>query len=91
MKNQSNRKIDIIYNITRVCPWDCAICCVDALHVKKKNNSLIIRSESLSKEEIYPRLSEEENIYEKATNILINNKEELSLVGSEMCIRDRRN
>lgn len=54
MKNQSNRKIDIIYNITRVCPWDCAICCVDALHVKKKNNSLIIRSESLSKEEIYP-------------------------------------
>jgi len=25
--------MDVIWNLTRVCPWDCAICCVSALHV----------------------------------------------------------
>lgn len=24
--------MDIIWNLTRVCPWDCAICCITALH-----------------------------------------------------------
>jgi len=25
--------MDVIWNLTRACPWDCAICCVSALHV----------------------------------------------------------
>lgn len=25
--------MDVIWNLTRVCPWDCAICCVSGLHV----------------------------------------------------------
>ncbi len=24
--------MDVIWNLTRICPWDCAICCVTALH-----------------------------------------------------------
>lgn len=25
--------MDVIWNLTRACPWDCAICCVSAFHV----------------------------------------------------------
>lgn len=25
--------MDVIWNLTRACPWDCAICCVSALHI----------------------------------------------------------
>jgi len=25
--------MDMIWNLTRICPWDCAICCVSAFHV----------------------------------------------------------
>lgn len=46
-------QIDIIYNSTLLCPWDCAICCVDAIHVKKKNNNIVVRSEGLTKVENY--------------------------------------
>jgi MoaA/NifB/PqqE/SkfB family radical SAM enzyme len=24
--------MDVIWNLTRICPWDCAICCVTAIH-----------------------------------------------------------
>lgn len=24
--------MDVIWNLTRICPWDCAICCITALH-----------------------------------------------------------
>jgi MoaA/NifB/PqqE/SkfB family radical SAM enzyme len=41
------RKIDIIYNSTLVCPWDCAVCCVDAVHVKKRGGLIEINSDGL--------------------------------------------
>lgn len=31
------KNLDIIWNISLVCPWDCEICCVDAIHVAKRN------------------------------------------------------
>ncbi len=35
-------KLDIIWDITSICPWDCAICCVDARYVKKTNDAILI-------------------------------------------------
>ena len=40
--------IDIIWNLTRVCPWDCKVCYVDAAHVAIKNDLIVIRSSGLS-------------------------------------------
>lgn len=33
--------MDVIWNLTRACPWDCAICCVSALHVCNTTEYLI--------------------------------------------------
>jgi len=28
--------MDIIWNLTRICPWNCAICCMSAIHAKSE-------------------------------------------------------
>src|SRR5690348_16148246 len=59
--------IDIIWNLTLVCPWDCKVCCVDAAHVAIKNDLIVIRSSGLSNEVTINRsLHPGENIYEVA-------------------------
>lgn len=44
------KAVDIIWNVTRLCPWDCSICCVDAIHVRKNRaaNSIVLRRHGLS-------------------------------------------
>jgi len=42
-----NRRLDIIWNISLVCPWDCKFCCTDAVHVSSRNNNIIVRENSL--------------------------------------------
>ena len=44
--------IDIIWNISLVCPWDCEFCCTDAIHVTKKNNSITSKENSLETERL---------------------------------------
>lgn len=51
VKAPEPRKVDIIWNITLVCMWDCAECCVDAVHVVKRGDKIIIRSEGFAKVE----------------------------------------
>jgi MoaA/NifB/PqqE/SkfB family radical SAM enzyme len=41
-------KVDIIWNITRVCPWDCAQCCVDAYHVTRDGDTVSVRHSGLA-------------------------------------------
>jgi MoaA/NifB/PqqE/SkfB family radical SAM enzyme len=41
-------KVDIIWNSTLVCPHDCAVCCVDAIHVTRRGDSIKIRSKGLT-------------------------------------------
>jgi len=41
-------KVDIIWNITRVCPWDCAQCCVDAYHVTRDGDAVSVRHSGLA-------------------------------------------
>ncbi|BCE02847.1 hypothetical protein [Marinicellulosiphila megalodicopiae] len=44
--------LDIIWNITLICPWDCEFCCTDAVHVSQEKNSIIAREHSLKKTSI---------------------------------------
>jgi len=48
-------KVDIIWNITRICPWDCAQCCVDAYHVRPAAGGVDIRFRGLSRTSTIPR------------------------------------
>lgn len=53
------KKLDIIWNITLVCPWDCEFCCTDAVHVSKKFGEIIATEHSLTSERVVDtRLSE---------------------------------
>lgn len=48
-QDSKERFVDIIWNITLVCPWDCEICCVDAVHVVKKRQTIQLRSRGLTR------------------------------------------
>lgn len=47
--------LDIIYNTTLLCPWDCDICCVDAVHVKPGVHDVIFRSHGFQQVTTIPR------------------------------------
>src|ERR1044071_8036933 len=38
--------VDLIWNTTLVCPYDCAVCCVDAVHVRRRAGQIELRSEA---------------------------------------------
>lgn len=38
--------VDLIWNMTLVCPYDCAVCCVDAVHVSRRAGHIELRSEA---------------------------------------------
>ena len=62
----SKKKIDIIWNITQICMWDCEVCCVDAVHVKASKNKITVRSEGLNTLEVLPYIrGTEKNYYEQ--------------------------
>ena len=83
------KKLDIIWNITLVCPWDCEFCCTDAVHVSEKYGNIIVREHSLSKstvvnkklrerfKELYPNI--EPTIFDLALLDRQNNGLELNL------------
>ena len=73
-------KVDIIFNSTLVCPWDCAVCCVDAVHVQRRDGQLIMRSQGLSKTESHP-LSPNISPYIQAIKLRQKRGEELTLEG----------
>lgn len=43
---------DIIWNVTPICGWDCAACCVAATHVKQKDDVVQISSPKLDRYEV---------------------------------------
>lgn len=64
----TEKKIDFIWNISLVCPWDCQFCCTDAAHVKNINGLIQIRSKGLSVQHIledHERFSLRSFFYEK--------------------------
>jgi len=46
---RDNRRLDIIWNMTSICPWNCKICCVDAKQVSiHKETKTITIKDSIS-------------------------------------------
>lgn len=60
------KKIDIIWNVTKVCSWDCAVCCVDADHISRTNGSITIKTESLLKEHKIQAIDGQGSIFDQA-------------------------
>src|SRR5436190_469675 len=58
-------KVDIIWNITKICSWDCAVCCVDADHVSKKNGSITMKTDSLQNAHNIPFNADEGSIFDQ--------------------------
>lgn len=46
--------MDLIWNVSLICPWDCEFCCTDAVHVQKMTNSVVLRESGLSSRRIIP-------------------------------------
>lgn len=72
------RKYDIIWNMSLVCPWDCSICCVDAVNVKATSKEIHIISEGLTKNDTIER-SKESTIFDQALRERQSKKLEASL------------
>lgn len=68
-KGEVFRKVDIIWNITLICPWDCDVCCVDAVHVAKRNGRIQIRSSSLTTTDTLAPLPGSGTIYDQAMKL----------------------
>lgn len=51
---KEERRIDLIWNHTALCPHDCSDCCVDAAHAKGDGEFVVIRSANLMREERVP-------------------------------------
>lgn len=60
------RVVDIIWNATLICPWDCAVCCVDAVHVKRQATFVTLRSRGLELTERIPFDPTQGTIYDQA-------------------------
>ncbi|MFJ2398668.1 radical SAM/SPASM domain-containing protein [Streptomyces sp. NPDC087843] len=59
-------RIDLIWSLTLVCPWDCPMCSVDAVHVRRHRGHTEVRSRALT---VVDRLSgerETDGIYVQA-------------------------
>ncbi|MFA8324111.1 radical SAM/SPASM domain-containing protein [Burkholderia ubonensis] len=84
------KKVDLIYNTTLVCPWDCEICCVDAVHVQKRGSELHMHSRGLGVSEVFPLDSRYPNIYAQAAAIRSGRGQELDLAGKKLLIDNLR-
>ncbi|MBI4154458.1 hypothetical protein HY498_00015 [Candidatus Woesearchaeota archaeon] len=62
------KKLDIIWNMSLVCPWDCKICCVDAVHVTSRSDQFTIVANNLKDVGVFNRNSND-SIYNQATKI----------------------
>jgi len=73
-----DKNINLIWNMSLICPWDCGICCVDAVNVKSEKGKVKITSEGLTKEEFIER-NERLSIYDQALQARQEKGLELSL------------
>lgn len=71
--------LDIIYNMTPVCPHDCPLCCVDAAHVTRQGDDVVIRIDGLQTEHRVPRGDDARSIFDIAAGKLQSLGRELSL------------
>jgi MoaA/NifB/PqqE/SkfB family radical SAM enzyme len=86
-KTVSPSNVQVIWNITKICGWDCEFCCVDATHVKRTNSNIIIRTHCLSKIHNL-KFERSMDTYELANKFLIKKGMELSLFEKLMVLNN---
>lgn len=80
--------LDLIWNMTGVCPHDCATCCVDATHVARDGEEIRIRTDGLTRETRLPRPPGGGTIFDiaarhlQAKGLELDLKRKLQLVGN---------
>ena len=72
------RKLDLIWNLSLVCPWDCEICCVDAAYVGSEDGEGVIKSGFLSDKTTFAK-EKRSSSFNQAADILQKKKAELDL------------
>jgi len=75
---QLKPKVDIIWNITRLCMWNCSMCCVDAVHVQKQKAKIVFRSHSLKRETSIDFSFDGSPMFDQASQHQVRSKAELS-------------
>lgn len=60
---------DIIWNVTSICGWNCAACCVSATHVKQKDGVALISSPELDRYEIIEDDGQGGNPFDRALRL----------------------
>lgn len=79
MPDASPQKLDIIWNLTRLCGWDCSICCVDAIQVEEGPRGVVgLRSDGLERVEFHA-LTGHTNRFSAAAALVQAQGRELSL------------
>lgn len=77
----TTRKVDLIWNMTLICPHDCQICCVDAVHVSRKGGNIVVRSGGLAKIDQLPIKPGPQSIFDQALEFRQSQGLELNLAG----------
>ena len=72
-------KLDIIWNLSLVCPWNCEICCVDAAYVNTEDGEGVITSNFLTDKKNFVKDKKKGSIFNQAAKILQEDKLELDL------------
>ena len=50
--NASQPTLDLIWNVSLICPWDCEFCCTDAVQVTRRGQEIRYREASLREEHV---------------------------------------
>lgn len=69
--------MNVIWNLTRVCPWNCPICCVSAVYIAQNNKKSI----SLANKQLENELSFDEKM--KVLNILAQHQFDIDFSGGD--------
>lgn len=85
---QKLRKVDVIWNMTLICPWNCGECCVDAVQVLRRNGNVVLLSEGLSVAESSPYDPSLGTIFDQALRDRQRRGLELDLVGKRTVLRN---
>ncbi len=75
----ATRVADIIWNMTLVCPWDCAMCCVDAVHVTGQDGAVRVAHAGLKQIAVLERDTGGGSIFDRALRWRQERGEELTL------------
>lgn len=63
---EERQLVDIIWNVTAICPWDCAACCVSAVNVKARDGRVFLSSPDLSTKDSLARDARLGSIFDQA-------------------------